>query len=90
MKNLILFSCILISAISFAQATMKGKITSEEQSLQGANVILKNSKYATITNPDGSYTIENIIPGNYEVIVSYTGFKTQKKNIIVTDTTEII
>ncbi|MNR95353.1 Colicin I receptor precursor [compost metagenome] len=90
MKKLILFSCVLISTISFAQATMKGKVTTEDQSLQGANIVLKNSKYATITNPDGTYSIENINVGNYEVIVSYTGFKTQKRNVNITDTTEII
>jgi len=89
-KNIILFLSFLISTISFAQTTMKGKITSEGQSLQGANIVLKNTKYATITDPDGTYTIKNINLGNYEILVSYTGFKSQKKNIIVTDTTQII
>jgi len=69
---------------------MKGRITSEDQVLQGANIVLKNTKYATITRPDGSYNIENINPGNYEVLVSYIGFKSQKKNIKVTDSIEII
>jgi outer membrane receptor for ferrienterochelin and colicins len=89
-KNIILFLSFLISTFSFAQTTMKGKVTSEDQSLQGANIVLKNTKYATITNPDGTYSIEKITSGNYEVLVSYTGFKSQKKNIIVTDTTQII
>ena len=90
MKNRISILCILISTISFAQTTMKGRITSEDQVLQGANIVLKNTKYATITRPDGSYNIENINPGNYEVLVSYIGFKSQKKNIKVTDSIEII
>jgi len=89
-KNRISILCILISTISFAQTTMKGRITSEDQVLQGANIVLKNTKYATITRPDGSYNIENINPGNYEVLVSYIGFKSQKKNIKVTDSIEII
>jgi outer membrane receptor for ferrienterochelin and colicins len=89
-KNIISILCVLISSFSIAQATMKGKITSEGQSLQGANIVLKNTKYATISQVDGSYSIEKIISGNYEVLVSYIGFKSQKKNIIVTDTTEII
>ena len=90
MKNRISILCILISTISFAQTTMKGRITSEDQVLQGANIVLKNTKYATIARPDGSYNIENINPGNYEVLVSYIGFKSQKKNIKVTDSIEII
>jgi outer membrane receptor for ferrienterochelin and colicins len=89
-KNIISILCLLISTFSIAQARMKGKITSEGQSLQGANIVLKNTKYATITHPDGSYSLEKINPGNYEVVASYTGFKSQKKNIIVTDSTEIM
>jgi outer membrane receptor for ferrienterochelin and colicins len=89
-KNKISILCMLISTISFAQATMKGRITSEDQALQGANIVLKNSKHATISQVDGSYSIEKIISGNYEVLVSYIGFKSQKKNITVNDSTEII
>ena len=89
MKNLILLLCVLAHTLSSAQTTMKGKITSEGQSLSGANIVLKNTKYATISDSMGVYSIENISSGNYEILVSYTGFKSQKKNISVTDTTEI-
>lgn len=89
MKNLILLLCVLAHTLSSAQTTMKGKITSEGQSLSGANIVLKNTKYATISDSMGVYSIENISSGNYEVLISYTGFKSQKKNISVTDTTEI-
>jgi outer membrane receptor for ferrienterochelin and colicins len=89
-KNLILFLSFIISAFSFAQTTMKGTITSEGKSLQGVNIVLKNTKYATITQSDGTYSIEKISSGNYEVLVSYSGFKSQKINITVTDTTEIL
>jgi outer membrane receptor for ferrienterochelin and colicins len=88
-KNLILLLCVLAHTLSFTQTTMKGKITSEGQSLSGANIVLKNTKYATISDSMGVYSIENIPSGSYEVLISYTGFKSQKKNISVTDTTEI-
>lgn len=89
MKNLILLLCVLAPMLSFAQTTMKGKITSEGQSLSGANIVLKNTKLATISDSMGVYSITNIPSGDYEVLVSYTGFKSQKKNISVTDSTEI-
>ena len=89
MKNLILLLCVLAHTLSSAQTTMKGKITSEGQSLSGANIVLKNTKYATISDSMGVYSIENISSGNYEVLISYTGFKSQKKNSSVIDTTEI-
>jgi outer membrane receptor for ferrienterochelin and colicins len=88
-KNLILLLCVLAPTLSFAQTTMKGKITSEGQSLSGANIVLKNTKYATISDSMGVYSITNISSGNYEILVSYTGFKSQKKNISVTDSNEI-
>ena len=89
MKNLILLLCVLAHTLSSAQTTMKGKITSEGQSLSGANIVFKNTKYATISDSMGVYSIKNISSGNYEVLISYTGFKSQKKNSSVTDTTEI-
>lgn len=89
MKNLILLLCVLAPTLSFAQTTMKGKITSEGQSLSGANIVLKNTKLATISDSMGVYSITNIPSGDYEVLVSYTGFKSQKKNISITDSTEI-
>ena len=89
MKNSILLLCVLAPMLSFAQTTMKGKITSEGQSLSGANIVLKNTKYATISDSMGVYSITNISSGNYEILVSYTGFKSQKKNISVTDSNEI-
>ena len=89
MKNLILLLCVLAPTLSFAQTTMKGKITSEGQSLSGANIVLKNTKLATISDSMGVYRITNIPSGDYEVLVSYTGFKSQKKNISITDSTEI-
>lgn len=90
MKNLILFFCILINAYSFAQTSVKGSITSEGMPLQLANVVLKNTKNSTITKADGSYQFNTIPFGNYEVIASYTGFKSQSQYVTITDSTEII
>jgi len=89
-KKLIPFICILITTVSFGQATIKGKITSESMPLQYANVVLKNSKQATNSDEDGNYIFQKIMPGDYEIVVSYTGFKTQTKRISITDTKEII
>ncbi len=89
MKTLFFFSCILISTISFAQATIKGKITSDGLPLQHANITLKNTKNAIVSNETGNYNLNKVLPGNHEIIVSYIGLKTQTKKITVTDTTEI-
>jgi len=88
-KNLILSFCILFNTISFAQATIKGKITSDGLPLQHANITLKNTKNAIVSNETGNYNLNKVLPGNHEIIVSYIGLKTQTKKITVTDTTEI-
>ncbi|WP_413999813.1 TonB-dependent receptor [Flavobacterium sp. W1B] len=89
MRNLILLFIILINSASFAQTSIKGKVSSDAMPLQHANIVLKNIKKSTISDRDGNFIIKNISNGNYEIHVSYTGFKSQTKNIIVSDTTEV-
>jgi outer membrane receptor for ferrienterochelin and colicins len=90
MRTLILFCCFLIYSTSTAQTNIKGKITSEGTPLQQANIVLNKTKKATSSDKNGAYTIKNVAPGNYEIAVSFTGFKLQRKNVTVADTTEII
>jgi outer membrane receptor for ferrienterochelin and colicins len=89
LKTLILLFCILVNTISFAQANIKGNISSEGMPLQHANVALKNTKNATISDENGNYSIPKIQPGNHEIVVSYTGLKTQTRKITISDTTVI-
>lgn len=89
MRNLILLFFIQITIVSFAQTSIKGKVSSDGMPLQHANIVLKNIKKTTTTDKDGNFIIKNISNGNYEIHVSYTGFKSQTKTIIVSDTTEV-
>ncbi|CAM2863143.1 TonB-dependent receptor [Flavobacterium frigoris] len=90
MKDLILLLCVLISANSFAQTTIKGTVTSEGMPLQLANIALKNTTNSTSSKNDGSYQFSTIPSGNYEVVASYTGFKSQSQFITIADSTEVI
>ncbi|UFH36323.1 TonB-dependent receptor [Flavobacterium acetivorans] len=89
MRNLILLFFIQITIASFAQTSIKGKVSSDGMPLQHANIVLKNIKKTTTSDKDGNFIIKNISNGNYEIHVSYTGFKSQTKTIIVSDTTEV-
>jgi outer membrane receptor for ferrienterochelin and colicins len=88
-KNLILSFCILINTLSYAQATIKGKISSDGMPLPHANILLKNSTKTTFSNEKGNYSFSKITIGDYEVVVSHTGLKSQSKKIQIADTTEI-
>ena len=90
MKNLIFLFSVLISANSFAQNTIKGTVTSDGMPLQLANIVLKNTKTSTSSKADGSYQFNTVPSGNYEVIASYTGFKSQSQDIVITDSSEVI
>ncbi|MBQ4801665.1 TonB-dependent receptor [Aquimarina sp. MMG015] len=50
----------------------------------GASVLIEGTEKGAQTDFDGNYRIENIIPGSYNLTISYIGFQTQTKfNIIV-------
>ncbi|WP_339919354.1 TonB-dependent receptor [uncultured Flavobacterium sp.] len=90
MKNLIFLFSVLISANSFAQNTIKGTVTSDGMPLQLANIVLKNIKTSTSSKADGSYQFNTVPSGNYEVVASYTGFKSQSQDIVITNSSEVI
>jgi len=83
-KQLVLIlSFFVFSFSAFAQLTtseIKGKVSSETESLPGATVILihasTGSEYTTITNTNGIYNLPNLKPGGpYTLKVSYVGYK---------------
>ncbi|RTY95997.1 TonB-dependent receptor [Flavobacterium sp. GT3R68] len=89
MKNLISLIAVIIGTFSFAQSNIKGKITSEGMPLSQTNIVLKNTKFSDKSSYNGTYIINNVPSGNYEVTASFEGFRTQKKNITVTDSIDI-
>ncbi|OMQ08804.1 TonB-dependent receptor [[Flexibacter] sp. ATCC 35103] len=74
---------------SFAQQNfgkIKGTITtSDGDAAAGVNVILKNSKYGTTTNDDGSFELNRVRPNTYTVQISLTGYETTEQDVVVTE-----
>jgi outer membrane receptor for ferrienterochelin and colicins len=89
-KNLILCFCALLPSFLFAQSTIKGTVTADGIPLQQANIILKKANKTTISNKDGLYSFKNLVPDDYEVAISYTGFKSESRKIGLTDSTEVV
>ncbi|MCX7551434.1 TonB-dependent receptor [Xanthomarina sp. F2636L] len=65
--------------------SIKGTITSDNETLPFASIYLENTIKGTTSNYDGKYLIENIEPGTYQLIASFTGYNTVKKEIKITD-----
>jgi len=90
LKNLILSFFLVTTSLSFAQSSLKGSVIADGMPLQQANIVLKKANKATITDESGNYFIKNIAPGNYEIVASYTGFRSESRNITLTDSTELV
>ncbi|KQB39873.1 TonB-dependent receptor [Flavobacterium aquidurense] len=77
----------LFSVFSFAQQTsgkIKGSITtSDRKSASGATIILKNSKYKTVTNSDGSFRFNKVAENIYTLEVSLPGYEVIEKQVTV-------
>lgn len=89
MKNLIAILLFFLSVPLLAQTTVKGKITAEGAPLEFASVVLLKTTWETEADSLGNYTLNNIPQGDYQVKVSYTGYKSQQRKITIKDATEI-
>lgn len=89
-----LLLCMSTAAL-LAQSTISGVVSDAQNgtTLPGANVILRNaadgSFRGTATDPDGRFSIKNIVDGEYEFVVSYQGFQEFKEQISFSGTQEI-
>jgi len=82
-KLLIIALGLLRSTTLFAQFILSGTVSEAAggQPLQGAHVLLRDSYRQTITAADGSYNLNKLKAGTYEVTVSYLGFESVIKII---------
>lgn len=78
-----LFS-VLISSAQQTSGKIKGKITtSDGKSASGITIILKNSKYKTVTNSDGSFTFNKIVENIYTLQASSPGYEGLEQEVTV-------
>lgn len=86
MKKLFLLLTLIGSFVVNAQETgaISGLITDANGvPLAGATVSIKILNKGAMTDFDGRYTIENVTIGTYDVTISYIGYETVTKNVIV-------
>jgi iron complex outermembrane receptor protein len=84
-----IFFLLVLSAGSFAQTeaqtgSIKGTITNSDNTpAASATVRLKGNKKAVFTNNEGVFTIANLQPGNYTLIISSVGYQSLEKEATV-------
>jgi len=88
---LLTFMLLAVAGIANAQITtsvLTGKITDQKgASLPGVSITVLNNgtgtRYASQTNADGRYNIQNMSPGGpYTITATYVGFKTDERSDI--------
>ncbi len=88
--TLLVLAALLVCAVPslFAQGVtgeVRGTVTDAEKGtpLVGANVILQGTNFGAATNLDGVYSIRNIPPGQYTVLVRYVGYRQQSRQVTI-------
>ena len=86
MKKLLILLTLIGSFVVNAQNTgsISGLITDANgMPLSGATVSIKSINKGAMTDFDGRYSIDGINAGTYDVAISYIGYETSNKNVIV-------
>jgi outer membrane receptor protein involved in Fe transport len=78
----IFFFCFASSILAGTTGKISGKVTDKEtgEPIPGINVILQGTTMGAATDIDGNFIINNIPPGNYNVLFSGVGY--QKRSYV--------
>jgi iron complex outermembrane receptor protein len=78
MRKLLLFSALLLSQIVIAQHVVTGVLVDKaNEPLIGANVSVKGTSFGTITDVDGTFTID-ARSADATLVFSYVGYTTRE------------
>ena len=85
-----MFLLLFVLGFNVVQAQESGRIIGTVldkgtgDPLPGANILLDGTSLGAATTVDGKYTIRQVPPGNYNLIIKYIGYKEQEIPITVT------
>jgi len=76
------FLLIILFASINAQSIITGRVTDAKtgNSLVGVNIFFSRTTYGSTTDNNGFYTLDDIPPGRYELLVSMIGYKLIKES----------
>lgn len=78
--------CLFLSFFSILQgqemASIVGTVFSEgDEELSGVNVVLQNTTMGTTTAKNGTFVLENLVAGEYKIVLTSVGFENNIKTI---------
>jgi len=74
---IVIQSFIILPSLLFGQGVIKGVIRDKKtkETIPGANVTILGSIQGSTTDLDGNYTIANVKPGVYKLLISFISYK---------------
>lgn len=85
MNRILLSLLCLFSIIRVSAGTIKGQAVESAtgEPIIGANILLENTKWHSVSGLDGSYSLKNVPAGRYQLRISYLTYKTINKEVVV-------
>lgn len=78
MKTKLLAFFMMLSAASYAQGLVQGRVTDEnDQALPGVNILIKGTTQGTVVDANGEYRLENV-PTDGSLVFSFIGYASQE------------
>ncbi len=85
---------IMLAFLPFAamsQFNVSGKVVGlpDNEPLPGAHVLIQGTYKSAVTGPDGNFTINNLKKGDYNLRVTFIGYKPYEKNLTINRTEQL-
>ncbi|HPR33451.1 MAG TPA: TonB-dependent receptor [Prolixibacteraceae bacterium] len=82
MKTLFFLMILLAGSGALAQHSLRGTVmTSENEALPGASVVVEGTLRGTVTDENGRFFLENLGKGDYVIRVSFIGYFATKQSV---------
>lgn len=65
--------------------SITGIVRDQKESLPGAGVYLSGYKVSTVADSEGRFKMNNLKPGNYDLLVQMVGYLPYSKSIVISD-----
>jgi hypothetical protein len=79
----LLLTCSILVAIAQNTFSISGTVKDKTGILPGASIYVSGYKVSTVTNDQGHFSLTQLAPGTYDILVQMIGYLPFKKNIIL-------
>ncbi len=86
-QGIFYFLIFLLPSLCLGHASISGRVLNQADTkpVPNASVFINNATIGSNTAADGTFTLRNLKPGKYDLIVSIVGFETYNQSVTVGD-----